>query len=775
MRRRTWLLGSLSAGGALVLGWGMLPPRQRLVGSRPLLTHDGQHALTGWLKIGEDDQISVVLPKSEMGQGVSTALAMLLADELEADWRLVRTESAPVDGIYNNIAAAVEGLPFAPDDSGWMRSVAEWLTTKTMREVGMMTTGTSSSVKDLWQPLREAGAAARAMLVAAAAESWGVPLSECQAEQGLVKHLTSGRQARFGSLAAAAARQPVPRRVLLKEPAEFRLIGRPLLRKDAAAKQDGSARFGLDVQLPDMLYASALMCPTLGGTVQSFDSKAALAMPGVKLVLSLPARFGATGGVAAVATSPWRALQATRAVAVTWQHGDAAGLDSAMILKTLTAALDGPPGRSFLKRGDTGVAVARAARTVEASYQVPLLAHATLEPQNCTVQFDPAARLAFVWAPTQAPKLARRAAAQVLGLDDDQVHMIVTQLGGGFGRRLEVDVVAQAAAVAREFPGVPVQTFWTRDQDTTHDMYRPPCVARWLGALDAEGQLLAVVADSAGPAVVPQFLKRQFGASLPMPDKTTVEGAFDQSYEWPAAQVRHRVVDLPVPVGFWRSAGHSYQSFFKESFMDECAHAAHLDPLEFRLRQLRDRPRQRLVLQRAAAMARWGQDSVPAADGAATAWGLALHECFGSVVAQAAQVSVDPADGLRIRVHQVVCVIDCGTVVNPNLVRQQLEGAVVFGLSAALYGEITLKDGQVQQTNFHDQRVLSMADCPAIMTDLILSAEPPQGVGEPGTPPVAPAVANALFKLTGQRLRSLPLRLSAKDSTDGQARAARPG
>ena len=757
MKRRTVLLGSLAMGGALVLGWGVLPVRQRLRGSRPLRALPGQQGLNGWVKLGSDDTVTVVLAKSEMGQGVSTALAMLLADEMDADWAQVRTEAAPIDPIYNSIATAVDGLPFHPDQHGWVRQTAEWLTAKAMREVGLMVTGGSSSVKDLWQPMRQAGASARAMLLAAAAAEWQVPASECVAERGVVKHLASGRQARFGALADAAAAQPVPRVVLVKKPAQFNLIGRPLTRHDAPAKLDGSARFGLDTLLPDMLYATVVMAPTLGGTLGSFDAQAAQALPGVRQVLALPARHGAPAAVAAVADSPWHAIRAVRAVNMVWQPGPAARLDTAAVQAKLVQALAGPPGHTYFEVGQPDALLVGAKRTVKADYQAPLLHHATLEPQNCTVLFDPMARLAVVWAPTQVPTLARRAAAQVLGLEAEQVELRVTLLGGGFGRRLETDFIAQAAAIAATLPGVPVQTFWTRDQDTTHDFYRPPCVARWQAALDDNGQLLAVVARSAGPSVVQQFMARQFDLPALGPDKTTAEGAFDQSYEWPAFRASHQIVELPVPVGFWRSVGHSHQAFFKESFIDECAHAAGISPLDFRLRLLQRHPRERAVLQRAATMADYGNPPPPAIDGARTAWGLALHESFGSVVAQAALVSVDPVDGKRLRVHRVVAAIDCGTVVNPNLVRQQMEGAIVFGLSAALYGQVTLKDGTVEQTNFHDAPILRLADCPLIETDILPSSAPPEGVGEPGVPPVAPAVANALFALTGQRLRSLPL------------------
>ena len=743
-----------------MLGWGLLPPRQRLVGSQPLAVAPGQQALNGWVAIGADDLVHIVLAKSEMGQGVHTALAMLLADELEADWARVRLLDAPIDAVYNNQSTVVDGLPFHPDDEGVVKRLAGWLTAKTMREIGLMVTGGSSSVKDLWLPMREAGASARALLVATAAQRWGVPVAELGVAQGVVKHQGSGRQARFGELAEAAARLPLPGEVRLKAANAFTLIGRPLPRRDAAAKQDGTARFGIDTVLPGLRYASVVMCPSLGGRVASFDAEPAAALPGVQRVLAVPGLHGGSGGVVAVADTPWHAIKAARAIPVQWEAGPAAGLDSAALQTRLTQALAADPGFAYFKQGDAAVALQGAARTLSAEYSAPLLAHATLEPQNCTVRFDADQQRAEVWAPTQVPGLARWAAAKALGLRSEQVQLHVTLLGGGFGRRLDVDMVAQAAAVARELPGVPVQTFWSREQDTTHDFYRPPCVARWQAGFDGEGRLLGLVAASAGPSVVQQFITRQFGLPGAGPDKTTAEGAYDQGYEWPAARISHQIVELPVPVGFWRSVGHSHQAFFKESFVDECAHASGEDPLAFRIALLQRHPRHRVVLQRVAALCAWGQPAAPAPDGARTAWGLALHGSFGSLVAQAAQVSLDPADGKRVRVHQVVAVIDCGTVVNPNLVRQQMESAIVFGLGAALHGEVTLQDGQVQQSNFQDLPLLRLPECPRITTELVPSTAPPEGVGEPGTPPIAPAVANALFALTGQRLRRLPLRLA---------------
>lgn len=764
--RRKFLLataGLAAAGTALVVGWSLLPVRQRLQRSQPLPAVPGRPALNGWVAIGSDDLVTVLVPKSEMGQGVLTALAMVLADELDADWSRVRTAHPPPDAIYNNIATVVDGLPFHPDDHGLLKRLAEHLTAKTMREIGLQATGGSSSVKDLWLPMRQAGASARAMLVAAAAQDWGVPAGECSVSEGRVLHNRSRRSVRFGELATRAAAQPLPDNPPLKTAAQFTLIGKPMARHEAASKHDGSARFGIDTVRPGLHHASLLMCPTLGGRVASFDAKAAQAMPGVVQVLAVPPLHGGTGGVAVIAATPWQAMAAVKAVAVQWDHGPAAGLNSSGIQQQLATALAADDGFTYLSRGDAPAALQQAATTLKADYSAPLLAHATLEPQNATVLFEPDApggARASVWAPTQVPGLARWAAARVLDLASDRVDIDVTLLGGGFGRRLEVDTVAQAAHIARALPGKPVQTFLTREQDSTHDFYRPPCLARYAAGLDAQGKLVAWQAASAGPSIVHQYLQRQFGLPGAGPDKTTVEGAFDQPYEWPNARVRHSIVPLPVPVGFWRSVGHSHQAFFKESFLDECAHAARQDPVDFRLALLKQHPRHAAVLRRAAQAADWGQPLAPAADGAPRARGVALHHSFGSIVAQVAEVSLDPQDARRIRVHRIVAAIDCGTVVNPTGVRQQMESAIVFGLSAALGGEVTLDNGQVQQTNVHQLGLLRGADCPLIQTEIIPSTAPPEGVGEPGTPPVAPAVANALFALNGQRLRSLPLRLA---------------
>jgi isoquinoline 1-oxidoreductase beta subunit len=726
-----------------------------MTSTRPLATAAGESALNGWVKVAADGTVTVMLSKSEMGQGVMTSLAMLLADEMDADWSTVRTETAPIDAIYNNITAVVDSLPFHPDDRSSIKRIAGWMTAKAMREIGVMMTGGSSSIKDLWLPMREAGAAARSMLIGAAAQQWQVPAGECRAAAGRVTH-SSGRSAGFGELSALAAQQPLPKNPPLKDVKDFTLMGKPLPRIDCAAKLDGSARFGIDALPEGLLYASVSMCPVLGGTVASFDAARATRLPGVRKVFAVDGYNGGTAGVAVIADSPWHAINALATVSINWNEGAMAHVNSADLLQQLAKTLDSKDGFAYYKIGDVETALGGAAKRIEAEYRAPYLAHMTMEPMNCTVQFKDGA--ATVWVSTQVPSIARMAVAKVLGIPSEKVAVQVLLLGGGFGRRLDVDFIAQAAAIARMAEGAPVQTIWSREQDTTHDFYRPACVARFKAGFDGEGKLVAWWNASAGQAILPKVLERAFGLPTAGPDKTTSEGAFDQPYEWPNARIGHEIVDLPVPIGYWRSVGNSHQAFFKESFIDEAAAAVGQDPLAFRRSLLKNHPRHRAVLERAAALAGWGTPLAAASDGAKKARGVALHQSFGSIVAQVVEASVT-ADK-QIHVHRVVCVIDCGFAVNPNLIRQQMESAIVFGLSAALHGEIVIEKGKVKQRTFDDQKILRIDDCPRIETDIIPSSEHPEGVGEPGTPPVAPALANALYALTGQRLRSLPLKLA---------------
>ncbi|NYH15138.1 xanthine dehydrogenase family protein molybdopterin-binding subunit [Paraburkholderia bryophila] len=755
LKRRTFLLGGASAVGALLVGWSVLPPGQRLTTSTPLPAEGTQVPLNGWVKIAADNSVTIIMCKAEMGQGIHTGLAMLLAEELDAEWSQVRVEDSPIDRIYNSVQNIVDDLPFRPDDDSAVKRATVWMTRKLVRDAGTMMTGGSSSINDLWTPMREAGASARAMLIGAAAAQWQVPAAECRAESGEVLH-PSGHRASFGELSSLAAQQPLPRNVALKDPANFKLIGKPVRRIEAASKINGTARFGIDA-LPDgLLYASVVMCPTLGGTAAHFDAGPAEKLPGFIKAFAVAPYNGGTGGVAVIADNPFRAMNAVTAVTVDWNDGDAAHISSAEVQSRLMQALDGSDGHAYYRLGDVDAALSGAARTVSADYHAPYLAHGAVEPLNCTVQV--ADGVATVWVSTQVPALARHHVAKVLNLDADKVDVQTQLLGGAFGRRLELDFIAQAAVIARQGGGRPVQTIWSRAQDFTHDFYRPACVSRLKAGLDAHGKLVAWDSLSAGQAIVPESLARYYGVPRLPIDKTACEGAFDQPYEWPAARVAHKIVDLPIPIGFWRSVGHSHQAFFTESFTDELAAAAGRDPIAFRAELLARHPRHLAVLKRVAALSEWGRPLTHAADGAPRSRGVALHEAFGSVVAQVAEVSLGP--GKQIRVHRVVCVIDCGLPVNPNLIRQQMESAIVFGLSTALQDEITIVDGQVQQKNFVDFPVVRMNDCPAIETEIMPSQLHPQGVGEPGVPPVAPAVANAVFALTGQRLRALPLKLA---------------
>ena len=762
LTRRTFLIGGLGvvgAAGALVVGWSALPLRQRLVGSAPLPVQGAEVPLNGWVKVSSDNSVTVMMCKAEMGQGIYTGAAMLLADEMDADWTQVKVQQSPIDKIYNNLDNIVGDLPFRPDDHSVFEELTVWMLRKASRDfVGTMITGGSTSINDLWQPMREAGASARMMLCGAAAEQWHVPVGECRAENSRVLH-PSGRSASFGELAEVAGQQSLQTHVVLKTPAQFRLIGKPVKRIDGPSKLDGSAKFGIDA-LPDgLLYASVLMCPTLGGTLKDCDDSVARALPGVVKVLKVDAYNGGTGGVAVIAENVFIAMYALDAVAalgIEWNHGAAADVSDSDVVRSLTDALEHSEGHAYYSRGDVDGALGTAARVVSAEYRAPYLAHAPLEPMNCTVQVtDDGAK---VWVSTQVPALARKQVAKVLHMDTDKVEVQVLLLGGGFGRRLEVDYVSQAAAIASEADGRPVQTIWSRPQDMTHDFYRPACVSRFRAGLNRAGELVAWRNLSASQSAVAASLKRNYGIPDPLCDRTTAEGAFDQPYEWPNLRVAQTTVELPVPVGFWRSVGHSHQAFFVESFMDELAAAAGKDPVEFRAGLLEHHPRHLAVLRRAAVLSNWGRPLARAPDGAACARGIALHEAFGSIVAQVAEVSIGANKTVCVR--RVVCVVDCGTPVNPNLIRQQVEGGIVFGLSAALYEAITIDHGQVQQQYYSDFPIVHMDNCPVIDTDIMSSEGEPQGVGEIATPPIAAAVANAIFALTGQRLRTLPLQLA---------------
>jgi isoquinoline 1-oxidoreductase beta subunit len=756
MKRRSLLSGA-AVGGALLVGWSLMPPRSRLGNAALWPPLPGDVALNGWIKIASDGAVVLAMNRSEMGQGVHTALAMLVAEELDVPLELVRLQQAGYDAIFGSAESFVGFLPFHADDrepgqeSLTFRG-ARWMTLKLARELGINITGGSTSVADAWLPLRLAAATARARLLGVASLRWKLPVAELEVRDGIVSH-GSGPRANYGELAAQAALSP-PGDVTLKPRSAFRVIGRPAQRVDLADKCDGRAVFGLDVRLPGLVYASILQPPMLGGSFATVDVNAALQRPGVERIVRLPPLDGASAALAVVGRTTWHAREAARALSVQWRGPPSGALDSKRIEASLEAAArdaaERQGGFSFHGRGDSKAALAAAVKRVEALYRAPYLAHATMEPMNCTARVYQGR--VEVWAPTQVPGLARDAAARVAGVKPDAVTVHVTYLGGGFGRRLEVDFVAQAVRVAQETAGRPVQLNWSREEDFTHDFYRPAAAALLRAGLDTDGRVTVFDARSAGDALEPRWMERVLPAltgPFDPPDKTTVEGLYDLPYAIEHQLIAHVATKSGVPIGNWRSVGHSHNAFFAESFIDELAHAAAVDPLKFRIDLLGHRPRHAAVLILAAQKSGWGRP-LPAG----RARGLALHESFGSIVAQVIEVSL--ADK-QPRVHRVVCALDCGVVVHPQGVAQQVESSVVFGLSAALFGRIDIDGGVVKQKNFPDYPMLTLAQTPLIETHTVPSDEAPTGMGEPALPPVAPALANALFALTGRRLRELPL------------------
>ncbi|MBC7954873.1 MAG: xanthine dehydrogenase family protein molybdopterin-binding subunit [Cytophagales bacterium] len=758
MKRRSMLLLGAGALGALVVGWGVLPPRSRLGRADKPPAAEGPVGLNGWLKVNPDGTVQLAMNHSEMGQGVHTALAMLVAEELDISLAKIKLVQAVPDKIYGNVAMFVASLPLHPHDSEPGRETGgvktgRWIVSKVARELGISVTGGSSSVADAWGVLRLAAATARAQLLGAASLQWKLPREELQIVDGVVSHPSAKQGAHFGELARVAAATPVGE-VKLKDAKAWRLIGTGAPRTDLPAKVDGSAKFGIDTRLPEQVYAVIRHSPVLGGGPGRVDSDAAMKLPGVERVVRLGPYAGSTAAVAVVGRTYWHAKQGAQALDIEWRAPPAGTADSQQIARALEAAAReaaaSQGGFTFHRAGDVTAASAAAARRIEAVYHAPYLAHAAMEPINCTARVKDGR--VEVWAPTQVPDMARAEAARVAGVSVGAVTLHVTYLGGGFGRRLEVDFVGQAVRIALETNGRPVQLVWPREEDTTHDFYRPAGAAVMQASIDAQGVVTGLSITSAGDMITPRWLERGLPAlagPLDMPDKTASEGLFDLPYAIANQRIAHVATRSGVPVGFWRSVGHSHNAFFSEGFIDELAVELKQDPVAFRLSLLADMPRYAAVLKLAASKAGWGQP-LPAG----VARGVALHESFGSIVAQVAEVSL--LDG-KPRVHRVVCAADIGTVVNPGIVAQQMESAVIFGLSAALYGRVDIVGGVVQQTNFPNYPVLKLADSPRIETHLIASLNPPGGVGEPGTPPIAPAVANALFVLTGKRVRALPL------------------
>ncbi|HYQ08297.1 MAG TPA: molybdopterin cofactor-binding domain-containing protein [Xanthobacteraceae bacterium] len=700
--RRSFLVAASAATGGLTLGFA-IPFAARAT--------DAAADITCWIAIAPDDTVTIRVARSEMGQGAMTGLAMLVAEELECDWSKVRTEfvSARLNFIKNRI----------------------W---------GDTSTGASRSIASSQAYLRRAGATARAMLIAAAAAQWRVPPEQCVAANGVIRHPPSGRTVSYGAIAPAAAAIEPPAEIELKPTSEWKLAGTPQKRLDVLDKITAKPVYAIDVRLPGMLYAAIVQCPIFGGALQSVDETSIAAMPGVRGVVRMP------DAVAVVADSWWRAKRAADALRVRWDdrgNGAVSTVSIADFVRSGLAANDAQIGRAD---GDAATALSRAARCIEADYEVPFLAHATMEPQTCTAHVHPDG--VEIWTPTQDPGTALATAALAAGVPNDKVHVHRLMLGGGFGRRAPIqEYVRQAVTIAKEFPA-PVKLVWTREQDIAHDRYRPFGMARLRAGLDEAGMPLALTIRIAGPSFVAALLPGFNGNFV---DRTFVSGlAEEMPYAFPNYQVDYVVRPTPVPLGVWRAINYTQNAFYKECFIDEMAHAAGRDPYLYRRNLLANNPKNLAVLDAAAKAANWGSRPPPG-----TFRGIALNEACGSYCAQVVEVEVKNG---AVRAHRVVAAIDPGYVVNPLSVEMQVQGAIVYALTAALYGEITIKDGAAEQTNFDTYEMLRLADAPRVETVIVPSGGFWGGVGEPPVPPLAPALCNAIFAATGKRVRSLPLK-----------------
>jgi isoquinoline 1-oxidoreductase subunit beta len=705
--RRSFLQAGAAAGGGLLLSLSLPFPNRDAEAAAAF-------APNAFIRIERDGQIVLTMPYVEMGQGTYTSIPMLIAEELEVDLKQVQVEHAPPnEKLYGNPLLG-----------------------------GIQVTGNSNAIRASWQPLREAGATARAMLIAAAAKRWNVDPASCRALNGEVLHAPSERRLKYGELAADAARLPVPAKVALKRPEDFKLIGTPAKRLDTPGKVNGTAVYGIDVRPPGVKFATLAQSPVFGGRVKSVDDAAAKAVKGVRQIVRLD------DAVAVVADHMGAAKKGLAALKIEWDDGPHAKLNTDAIVGELEKATLNS-GAVAQNIGDVERALVSAVTKVEATYQVPFLAHATMEPMNCTVHVRKDG--CEVWVGSQVLARAQAAAANTAGMPLDKVVVHNHLIGGGFGRRLEVDGVIRAVEIAKHVDG-PVKVVWTREEDIQHDMYRPYWFDRFSAGLDEKGKPVAWNHRYAGSSVIARWAPPFFNNGL---DPDTTEGAIDLVYTLPNMRVEYLRVEPPaIPTAFWRSVGPSHTVFVVESFMDELAAAAKQDPVAYRLALLDKTPRAKAVLALAAQKAGWDQP-LPERVGR----GVSIQHVFATYMAQVAEVEVGK-DG-AVRVRRVVCAVDCGTVVNPDTVQAQIQSAIIFGITAALHGEVTLKDGRVQQSNFDTYQMLRMNEAPAIEVHIVRSFEPPGGMGECGTSCIVPAVANAIFVATGRRLRKMPVDTAA--------------
>ena len=702
LSRRSFLSASAAVGGGLMLGISLPLGHSKAAQSESF-------APNAFIRIGSDGQIVLTMPYVEMGQGTYTSIPMLIAEELEVNLQQVRLEHAP------------------PNEKLYANPL-----------LGVQATGNSNAMRGGWKPLREAGATARTMLVAAAAKRWGVDPQSCRAQEGAVIHASSGRRLTHGELAADAAKLPVPRTVTLKSPEHFKLIGTPAKRLDAPAKVNGTAVYGIDARPPGVKIATLAQSPVFGGRLKSVDDAGAKAVKGVHQIVRLD------DAVAVVADHMGAAKKGLAALKIEWDEGPHAGLSTEAVARELDQATQ-RSGAVAQNIGDVDKALAGAATRVEATYQVPFLAHATMEPMNCTAHFRNGE--CEIWIGSQAVARVRAMAAAAAGLPPEKVIVHNHLIGGGFGRRLEADGAVRAVQIAKQVDG-PVKVVWTREEDVQHDMYRPYWFDRITAGLDAQGRPVAWKNRFAGSSVIARYLPQYFQNGL---DPDSTEGAIDLVYDLPNFHVEYVRVEPPgIPTAFWRSVGPSHNVFVTESFIDELAAAAKQDAVGYRRALLGKSPRAKAVLDLAAEKAGWGKP-LPERVGR----GVSLQFVFATYMAHVAEVEV-AKDG-AVRVRRVVCALDCGTAVNPDTVQAQIQSGIIFGVTAALHGEITLKNGRVEQTNFDTYEMLRMNEAPAIEVHIVNSVEPPGGMGECGTSAIVPAIANAIFAATGKRLRKMPV------------------
>jgi isoquinoline 1-oxidoreductase beta subunit len=688
MNRRNFLRSAAATAGGLFVGF-YIPERSPLAADTP---GPGEQKLNAFVHVGTDDHVTLFIHKAEMGQGTVTSLSMLLAEELECDWKKIRTEFPGVSPEYGGFQGVVG----------------------------------SQSIRSSWTQLRQAGASAREMLVQAAAQKWGVDKSQCRAENNTVVNTATNARLTYGSLAEAAAKVASPTGITLKDPSQFRIVGKPMKRLDTPSKVNGKAEFGIDVRLPNMQYAVVARCPVFGGKVASFDAMKAKAVPGVKNVVQI------STGIAVVADNTWSAMQGKRALDIKWDEGKTAAFSTPGISQTF-ADITKQPGQAQKTVGDAVGALGSAAKKIDAVYEVPYLAHAPMEPLNCVA--DVKADRCDIYASTQMQTSARAQAAKATGLNPNMVQVHTKYLGGGFGRRAQADYVGEAAEVSKAI-GIPVKLTWSREDDLQQDLYRPASLTRFAAGLDADGWPVAFHSQTACT---------YFGGP-----RTAVEGIADTPYAIPNILVGSHNVDPGIPVSYWRSVGYSQNCYFHESFLDEIAVAGGKDPLELRLRLLANSPRLKGALQLAADKFGWSKP-LPAGHGK----GISIANNVGSNTVQIAEVSVEKG---KVKVHRVVCAVDCGHVVNPAGVEQQIQSGIVYGLSAALKGGITIDRGRVVQSNFHQYDVLRIDEMPKIEVHIVPSTAAPGGIGEASPPGIAPAVCNAIYSATGKRIRRLPIR-----------------